>query len=359
MVENAFRPDWIEPPGATISAILQAKKMSSELLAVAVNRDEIFVRALIAGDQPIGLELAQTLSKALGSTAAFWMRRERIYREAEAESSANQAERMGQDWISRFPVSDMVRQGWLAAHDRATRLHACLSFFGVRSVDEWHDRFDGMMAQVAFRTSETFKSSPEAVIAWLTRGERVADNIVCKPWDARKFERSLSELRGLSRQGDPGKFLPVLEQACAECGVALVVERAPTGCRASGATRFINNQKALMMLSGRHLSDDHFWFSFFHESAHLLLHGERGVFVELKGAASSEREDEANRFAEKILIPSEYDSQLLECAQDFRALIRLAHRIGISRGVLVGQMQHRGIIPHSKFNQLKLRYQWT
>ncbi|MFX9089566.1 ImmA/IrrE family metallo-endopeptidase, partial [Acinetobacter baumannii] len=31
-------------------------------------------------------------------------------------------------------------------------------------------------------------------------------------------------------------------------------------------------EKAMVLLSFRHLSDDHFWFTLFHEFAHLLLH---------------------------------------------------------------------------------------
>jgi hypothetical protein len=34
----------------------------------------------------------------------------------------------------------------------------------------------------------------------------------------------------------------------------------------------ISPNKAMVILSFRYLSDDHFWFTFFHEIAHLLLH---------------------------------------------------------------------------------------
>jgi hypothetical protein len=34
--------------------------------------------------------------------------------------------------------------------------------------------------------------------------------------------------------------------------------------------------KALLQISLRYKMDDHFWFSFFHEAAHILLHGKQG-----------------------------------------------------------------------------------
>ena len=48
------------------------------------------------------------------------------------------------------------------------------------------------------------------------------------------------QLRSLTRQKDPDRFLPALQGACSENGVAVVVVRFPSGCRASGATRFFD-----------------------------------------------------------------------------------------------------------------------
>ena len=45
----------------------------------------------------------------------------------------------------------------------------------------------------------------------------------------------------------------------------------------SGATRWLTPEKALIQLSLRHKSDDQLWFTFFHETGHVLLHGKRVV----------------------------------------------------------------------------------
>ena len=43
----------------------------------------------------------------------------------------------------------------------------------------------------------------------------------------------------------------------------------------------------MIQLSARHKSDDHLWFSFFHEAAHVLLHSKKSVFVdELNGGGT-------------------------------------------------------------------------
>ncbi|HEU4689887.1 MAG TPA: ImmA/IrrE family metallo-endopeptidase, partial [Vicinamibacterales bacterium] len=163
----------------------------------------------------------------------------------------------------------------------------------------------------------------------------------------------------LTRQKDPERFLPTLIRACAECGVALVVLRAPTGCRASGATRFLSPDKALLLLSFRYLSDDHFWFTFFHEAGHLILHGEEALFIEADEMLDSVQEDEANRFAGDVLIPPEFKAELGKLPLTHRDVIRFAVRAGVAPGIIVGQLQHQGRLPRNRLNGLKRRFRWS
>jgi hypothetical protein len=213
------------------------------------------------------------------------------------------------------------------------------------------------LENVAFRTSKTFDSNPAAVAAWLRQGEIEGSRGPSKPWDPKAFRETLHELRALTREKDPNVFLPELKRRCALCGVAVEVLRAPTGCRASGATWFLGSQKALILLSFRYLSDDHFWFSFFHEAGHLMLHGDV-LFLETPEMVSSAEEQEANQFAEDILVPPKYRSEMLNLATDGRDVMRFARRIGISPGIVVGQLQHVGRLERRQLNNLKRRYKW-
>jgi Zn-dependent peptidase ImmA (M78 family) len=142
-------------------------------------------------------------------------------------------------------------------------------------------------------------------------------------------------------------------------GVAIVFVRTPTGCGASGATHFESTDKAIVQLSFRYRSDDHFWFTVFHEIGHLLLHPTSPLFVEGPDYEMTEEESEANRFAADILVPAEFDDDLKTMPRDFRAYARMAKRIGVSTGVLVGQMQNRGLLKHEQMNFLKERYDWA
>src|SRR6185503_7262686 len=130
------------------------------------------------------------------------------------------------------------------------------------------------------------------------------------------------------------------KKLCAESGVAVISLRAPTGCRASGATRFLSANKAILMLSFRHLSDDHFWFTFFHEAGHLLLHGKKRFFLEADELTTTTEENEANAFAASTLVPAEFRHELLTLQPTHKAVIRFAMHVGIAPGIVVGQLQH-------------------
>jgi Zn-dependent peptidase ImmA (M78 family) len=114
-----------------------------------------------------------------------------------------------------------------------------------------------------------------------------------------------------------------------------------------------------LQLSFRYLSDDQFWFSFFHEAGHLFLHGREGFFLEGMGTPATPQEQEANAFAERILVPPEWRDKMLALRTDSREVIRFARKLGIAPGIVVGQLQHYGRVKRSHLNGLKRRFTWV
>jgi Zn-dependent peptidase ImmA (M78 family) len=112
------------------------------------------------------------------------------------------------------------------------------------------------------------------------------------------------------------------------------------------------------MLSFRYLSDDHFWFTFFHEAGHLLLHSQQSIFLESDDMAITLMEQEANNFAAETLVPGDLRAEMLRLRMNPRDIIRFAVQTGISPGIVVGQLQHHKKIAYSRFNRLKRRYKW-
>jgi Zn-dependent peptidase ImmA (M78 family) len=253
----------------------------------------------------------------------------------------------------------MVKFGWLKPiPKRSETLSACLRFFGVADVATWNRLYGSLAQQYSFRTSPSFESIPGALLAWLREGELEGGAIECAPWNPLAFRDTLTSVRELTRERDPDQFVPKLQHMCSQTGVAVAIVRSPTGSRASGATRFLSKNKALLLLSFRHLSEDQFWFSFFHEAGHLLLHDINEIFVEGIEARDPTKEQEANDFAFQTLIPSELQREFFSLSGNAFELGRFARRAGISTGIVVGQLQHHGKIRRNHFNRLKRWYEW-
>jgi HTH-type transcriptional regulator/antitoxin HigA len=349
-----FNPDWASAPGDTISDILHERNLTVIEFAHRMGDTTEHATDLLQGRATITIGIARRLERVLGASVEFWMSRDFQYRQDSARLHAPDHQ-----WLAELPLGDMIQFGWLKPVPRPSdEMSACLRFFDVPSVAAWHQVYANLQEMVAFRTSRSFDSRLAAVAAWLRQGEIEGGVIECSPWDRNRFEECLSRIRPLTRQKDPSRFIPELLKLCRACGVAVVIVRAPNGCRASGATRFLSRDKALLLLSFRHLSDDQFWFSFFHEAAHLLLHGDKGFFLEGLEPPTTILEEEANEFAGRILVPSEFRTAMLGLPVHSREVIRFARRLGVSPGILVGQLQHFEKIKRNQLNGLKRRFRW-
>ena len=356
MPRHEFSPDWFSPPGDTISDVLVERNLSVGEFAQLMGYSHEDAKALLHGHVTITIAIARRLERMLGGSVGFWMSRDYQYwQDADKYNVDNRG------WIRGLPTAEMIKCGWLnQSAFQSNQVMSCLHFFGVPNIAAWREKYLGLLRSVDFRTSPSFNSDPGPVAAWLRQGEIEAEAIECHAWDEMRFSECLSQVRRLTRQKDPRTFIPKLRQYCAKCGVAVAIVRSPTGCRASGATSFITQDKALLMLSFRYLSEDHFWFTFFHEAGHLLLHGKEDFFLEgLTTDSKNEKEQEANEFAARTLIPLELRSELFELPLRWREVVRFAVRLGVSPGIVVGQLQYYKKIPFSQGNHLKRRFRWA
>jgi HTH-type transcriptional regulator/antitoxin HigA len=205
-------------------------------------------------------------------------------------------------WVRDFPVSELVKRDIFPAEpsDKVSRLEQLLAFFGVSSVDTWDDVYADLAC--AFRTSKAYEAKPKALVAWLRLGEIAAQDIYCEPYDRKRLEAALPSLRELTLQ-DAEVFRGQVRDICAACGVAVAFVPELPGSRASGVARWLTPAKALIQLSFRYRTDDHLWFTFFHEIAHVLRHGKTDVWIEATSSADNPREAEADGFSRDTLIP--------------------------------------------------------
>lgn len=354
---NAFKPDYVVPPGEVLTEYLDSVGMTQRGLAMRTGLTPKTINEIIKGKAPISTETAFKLEKALGRPAHFWKNLENLYQEARVREEERERLSQNLEWLRRIPVRQMIDFGWLERRSNPEdQLDQVLRFFGVSSMENWETLWTTQ--KVAYRRAVRFEAEAEALSAWLRQGEHEAQDVSANLFNREAFREVLEKVRLLTPE-PPEVFQPSLIELCASAGVVVAFVPALPKTRVSGATRWLTPEKALIQLSLRYKSDDQLWFTFFHEAGHVLLHGKSELFIEIVGGDGEAKELEANRFAENFLIHAKSWDQFVSMGRPTLSAVKdFAQKLGISPGIVVGRLQREGIFEYKRGNQLKRRLRW-
>lgn len=358
-----FEPNWASPPGDTVMRLMSASGLTELELADQIGLDDDLIGDLLDGRLQITTEVAEALSNVLGASPEFWERRYEQFmsdrRRLEGSKSVSNVE----EWARSFPVRSLKDFGWLPKEVRRKEIpNALLQFFGNTSIDEFRAAYSSGIGQVAFRTSFAHIADENATLAWLRSGEIQLRRLSLPDFAPKSFAEILPYLKKLTAFKHPRLFLPKLQQACAGVGVGVATSRSLVGCRASGASWLSRSGNPYILLSFRHMSEDHFWFTFFHEAAHVVLHGDSHIDIEGSDPApfgDDTREAEANEFAQDVLMPPNIREVLFQSVPNRSRVRTIARQCNVTPGIIVGQLQKEGVLQQYQFNDLKRRYRWA
>ena len=359
----SYRPQTVSAPGATLSELIEEREITQAELARRMGRPLNAVNEMVLGNKEITEDTALELERVLGTPAHFWLSREARYREYLArQRDAGRAESR-LDWLGKFPIKHMQETGLLPTGRltdpfKASLIEPVLQFFGVASPEGWHGQYDRV--QAAFRRANPEKQIDNAAItAWLRLGELQALKANVPAFSAEKLHASISGFRALSNLSALA-ISTSLQKGCADAGVVLAFVPPFPRTHVSGVARWLGD-RPLIQMSLRGKWNDVFWFSFFHELAHILKHPKKAVFLDDASAGSaleSKEEKEADQFAAEVLIPSAARKRLSQIELTGAAIRKFAKEIDIHPGIVVGALQHQKRVAWaSPLTQLKERYQ--
>ncbi len=363
---NHFAPDYAVSPGQVLQERLEVMGISQAAFARRCGRTPKLISEIIAGKAPVEIETAIQFERVTGLHASIWLGIESDYRLLLARQSEAERSKELSEWVKEFPVGELVRRGLFSKPSTiAETVSALLAFFGVGSIEAWQLKYNA--TSVAYRHSPSFQSNPNWLAAWLRLGEVRAEQSEIPDYNESEFRRALKTIRAISRKAT-GPIFAEAQELCRRAGVYLSFIKPLDKVRLSGAAWWVSPRRPVILLSARYMSDDHVWFSLFHEAAHILLHNKRRVFLDAirgkadcNGAEESEFESDADAWARNFLVPP---SDWREFAESFRggegAIKNFAEEQGVAPGIIVGRLQREGIVPWgSRLNGLKRRLQWS
>ncbi len=356
-IQNEYQPDYVSPPGDTLAEVLESLNMTQVDLADRAGRPLKTINEIIKGKSALTPETALQFEKVLNIKASFWNNREKHYRTFLAAQGEMIKLEDNLDWLTSIPVNQMMKLEWIAkTKDKIEQLNSSLSFFGVAGPEQWKQIWSKPL--VAYRESKVFQTKLGALSAWLRKGEIEAKKIDCTEYNRSAFKNALIEARQLVKERDPDVFIPVLKEICAKCGVVVVFVPQMKGMTQSGATYWPKAKKAVIQLSLRYRTNDHLWFTFFHEAGHIFLHKKLFIVEDING--NNEIEVEADRFASDSLIPAKLYRQFVKRNPTKSEILKFSRKADIDPAIVVGRLQHDKMIPFATtLNDLKISYQWA
>lgn len=346
--------ELLSTPGDTILETIEFLGMSQVELAERLGKTPPKVNDLITGKEVISLNTALQLEKVLGIDAKFWIKRELLYREKLLKLKEQEDFEKYKDWLAIQPIKVLKSLGYLKSKSNSPEMvEECLKFYGVASPNQWESVYINQYLSTDFRKSDAHKSSLGGVATFLRIGEIEMMKMKLNKYDKKVFKNSLVEIKQIV-QSHPSDFAERLIELCAFAGVALVFTSNIPKAPISGVARWVRGIP-LIQLTDRYKWNDHFWFSFFHEAGHILLHGKKDIFIENDDSSDNNvKETEANDFSRRTLLPPRF---LEDLPQNFteKDLRKIARFYKTHPAIVVGQLQHYKKVPFSFGNNLKLK----
>jgi len=341
---TAFMPSVAIAPGETIKENMLFLGMNQKELATRLGITQKHLSNIINGTASITYETALRLETVIGASAQFWVNLETNYQLTRARLKAQENLDEDVEILKKIPYKAMSDHGWVEkTNDRKERVQHCRNFFGVANLHAVRPSY-----AVVFRKHNALKNiSDYGVYSWLRKAELEGLRLDVEHFDRSKLKSFVPTFRALTLEA-PAVFYPEMVKLCAECGVALVLIRYIPNTAICGATLWRGN-RAILALSNRGKRADIFWFTFFHELAHLLHHQGNGFHINYD--EENEADDEARNY---LISEKDYKTFTENHAYSVKSeIVSYSHTLGIAPSILVGRLQHDGYLEPHHYNDLR------
>jgi HTH-type transcriptional regulator/antitoxin HigA len=324
-------------PGELVRAAMEAKGWNQSDLAFALGTTTAAVNQILSDKRSISPNMALALALALDERAELFAR-------VQAEWDVRHADRPDSAIttrsriLSRYPLREMIRRGWIDTEHREGSLEEQVcNFFGVDTLDE--------VPYLAHSAKKTNHSEiPPAQLAWLFRVRQISSEMHPDRYRVGALQDTVEHFKSFRNEPDAVRHVPRL---LSEAGVRFVIVEGLPGSQIDGVCFWLDNNSPVIGMSMRFDRIDNFWFVLRHECAHVMHgHGKRQVILdqnmEVNASAVSEEERIANAEAADFCIPSEQMRSFFLRKNPFFSetdVLAFSKRMKVHPGIAVGQLQ--------------------
>ena len=347
--QNEYFPDEVTHPGETLSERLEELNIGSKEFAIKTGKPEKTISQVLKGASAITPDMAVLFEKVLDIPASFWLERQNKYDIAIARVKREKALVADLEWVKNFPYANMAKLGWVkTCRKSADKLENILAYFGVSNASGFTAFYMEQKVPVSFRISLSKTKKPFAFAAWLRQGELQANKFDTALYDKAKLKAALPKLKAIMA-AHPDNFFQQIQDVCLSAGVKVVYTPCLSGAAVHGSTRWVGDVP-LIQLSARYKQNDIFWFTFFHEIAHILKHGKKYVALEKVDYDEEEqiKEQEADDFAVEWTFSKKEEAEVLSNEVLYvEDIVKYAEKFGTHPAMIIGRFHHKKLLHYS------------
>ncbi|GAA1856241.1 ImmA/IrrE family metallo-endopeptidase [Paeniglutamicibacter psychrophenolicus] len=345
-------PDYIVSTGDHLDEWMEDEGINAAELARRLGVTPKHVSELLSGKAPLRPALALGLERVTNIAARIWNLYESGYRSDLARVSEAYELAAQYECAKAFPLAYLRKWKFITApaRDRVGTVSQLLSLLGIADLDAFDATW--VHGKVAYRKATLGNDKTRELATWLALGERHFPRNDLPEYNKSGLQTLLPQLRALTAAPDPVAAVDEATILLGQVGIAMCLIPPIPGFGVHGATRWIAGHP-LVQLSVRGKKDDQLWFTLFHELGHVLLHGDKRVFVQ---GARDTAETEADAFASRTLIPAAFQDRLPR-SRNIAAVRGLASELGIAPSIVLGQAQ-RLTTDYAWGQELKVTLEW-
>ena len=353
-IKNEYFPETVTHPGFTLNEKLKEIGMSKKEFALRTEKPEQTIIKIINGNSSITPDMSIKFENVLKIPSKFWLKKQYRYDEIVARNKRQSSNKEAEEWARCFPYAKMAQFGWVPLTRKIEeKIDALFQFFGLSGKTAWEDYYYKQGLKTCFRISLKQTTESYAVSAWLRQGEILAADLNVPTYDRGIFKQNLRLIKKLMVEHPEGFFIQ-LQDLCKKAGVKVVYTPCLPKAPIEGSTRWIGDAP-LIQLSARYKQNDRFWFTFFHEAGHILLHGKKYISIENIDfhGVDLKKENEANAFAINWTFTEEQEQEVLAARpKTTHDIIAFAEKFNTHPAVIIGRFHHKKKLHYSIAREL-------
>lgn len=297
--------DYIIHPGETLAEVIENRDMTQRELAVRTGMTEKHISTVIHGQKSISAAFARKLEYALGIETSFWMNLQANY-DCELlkfeELNNITEEELGVLKNLKEVSEAWIKFGWLDREANPAVL--VLDYRMIFGISNLLDTPKISYAAAYRAQSKNASVDPYVLFAWqrmcelLTKNIKIADEV-----DANKLRLKIPDIKRVMFMR-ANQIQKKLSEIFSECGIAFRIVPNFTGAPVQGFIKRTEEGALILCMTLRQKFADIFWFTLFHEIAHILNGDTKQEFIDFD-SVSGDIEAKADRMAGEFLIDSE------------------------------------------------------